>query len=58
VPKKSRSLCDELKIKPYAAQGYLFLGELHAEMGHREKALENLKKAEGMFQHSVSFGRL
>jgi hypothetical protein len=34
------------------------LGELHAEMGHREKALENLKKAEGMFQHSVSFGSL
>ncbi len=41
---------DELKLKPSAAQGYLFLGELYADRGQTEKALENLKKAEGMFQ--------
>ena len=40
----------ELKLKPFSAQGYLFLGELHADSGREEKALENLKKAEGMFQ--------
>jgi len=43
-------ICNELKIKPFSAQGYLFLGELHADTGQREKALANLKKAEGMFQ--------
>ena len=30
--------------------GYLWLGEVYAESGRREEALENLKKAEGMFQ--------
>ena len=43
-------ILDELKIKPYSAQGYLFLGELYADRGEKTKALENLKKAEGMFQ--------
>jgi tetratricopeptide (TPR) repeat protein len=43
-------ICDELKLKPFSAQGYLFLGELHINWGHEEKALENLKKAEVMFQ--------
>jgi tetratricopeptide (TPR) repeat protein len=43
-------ICNELKIKPFSAQGYLFLGELYADKGQTEKALENLKKAEGMFQ--------
>ncbi|MBW1887977.1 MAG: hypothetical protein JRI52_06460, partial [Deltaproteobacteria bacterium] len=43
-------ICNELKIKPFSAQGYLFLGELYTETGQREKALENLKKAEEMFQ--------
>jgi tetratricopeptide (TPR) repeat protein len=41
---------DALKLRPYHAQGYLFLGELHQNQGHKEKAIENLKKAEGMFQ--------
>jgi hypothetical protein len=44
------TILDELKIKPFYAQGYLFLGELHAGAGQKEKALENLKKAEAMFQ--------
>lgn len=43
-------MSDELKLKPYCAQGYLFLGELYADRGQREKTLANLKKAEGMFQ--------
>ena len=30
--------------------GYLWLGEVYAESGRREEALENLKKAEGMFR--------
>jgi hypothetical protein len=34
-------ICNELKIKPFSAQGYLFLGELYTETGQREKALEN-----------------
>ena len=43
-------LLDEWKLKPYCSQGYLFLGELYADAGQREKALEHLKKAEGMFR--------
>ncbi|MBW1854235.1 MAG: hypothetical protein JRJ00_06085, partial [Deltaproteobacteria bacterium] len=38
------------KLKPCSAQGYLFLGELYTETGQKEKSLENLKKAEGMFK--------
>jgi tetratricopeptide (TPR) repeat protein len=41
---------DELRLKPFSAQGYLFLGELYGDAGKREKALENLQKAEKMFQ--------
>jgi tetratricopeptide (TPR) repeat protein len=36
----------ELKIRPISVLGYLFLGEIYADTGQREKALENLKKAE------------
>ena len=43
-------ICNELKIKPFSAQGYLFLGELYADKGQKDIALENLKKSEGMFQ--------
>jgi tetratricopeptide (TPR) repeat protein len=43
-------IADDLKLKPDCSQGYLFLGELYADNGQREKALENLKKAENMFQ--------
>ncbi len=38
-----------LGVKPWPAQGHLFLGELHAEMGNKEKALHHLKKAETAF---------
>ena len=43
-------IADEQKTKPTYAQGHLFLGELYAHGGQKEKALENLKKAETMFQ--------
>jgi cytochrome c-type biogenesis protein CcmH/NrfG len=43
-------ICDELSLKPWSAQGYLFLGEIYGDAARREKALESLKKAEGMFQ--------
>jgi class 3 adenylate cyclase/tetratricopeptide (TPR) repeat protein len=40
----------ELETKPAYAQGCLSLGGLYVEAGQKEKALENLKKAEAMFQ--------
>jgi hypothetical protein len=43
-------MADELKAKPFYAQGHLFLGEIYAHAGQKEKALENLKKAERMYQ--------
>ena len=43
-------ILDELKMKPSCAGGYLALGELYANAGQKEKALESLKKAESMFQ--------
>jgi tetratricopeptide (TPR) repeat protein len=43
-------IAHELKTKPAYAQGHLFLGELYAHSGQKEKALENLTKAEIMFQ--------
>ncbi len=47
---KGMKILDELKIKPYYTRGYFYLGELYADAGQKEKALENLKKAEAMFQ--------
>jgi hypothetical protein len=41
---------DELGLKPWSAQGHLFLGDLYVINGMREKALANLRKAEAMFQ--------
>ena len=32
------------------SEGYLYLGELYADTGRREKAIETLKKAEGAFK--------
>ncbi len=40
----------ELRIKASYSLGHLFLGELYLNGGKREKAKDNLKKAEGMFQ--------
>jgi tetratricopeptide (TPR) repeat protein len=43
-------ICNELKLKPYSALGYLFLGELHSNRDQPDRALEDLKKAEVMFR--------
>ena len=43
-------ILDELRLKPYCSQGYLYLGELYARMGRRQKAMEILGKAEGIFK--------
>ena len=44
------TILEELKLKPWSYRGFLYLGELYADTGQREKALENLKKAEAAFQ--------
>lgn len=41
---------EELKLRPWFSVGYFFLGELYANTGQKEKAKENLKKAESMYQ--------
>ncbi|MBW2118436.1 MAG: AAA family ATPase [Deltaproteobacteria bacterium] len=43
-------MLDQLGIRPTYAVGLLRLGKLYSDAGQWEKALENLKKAEGMFQ--------
>ena len=43
-------ILDDLETKPAYAVGCLTLGELYLDAGRKEKALENLKKAEAMFQ--------
>ena len=47
---KGVNILDELGVKPWFSVGHLFLGELYGNAGQKEKALENLKKAESMFQ--------
>ena len=44
------SLLEELGLRSHYAWGYLWLGEVYAESGRREEAMENLKKAEAMFR--------
>ncbi len=41
---------DKLKLRPWITEGYLYLGELYADTGQNDKALENLKKAEAEFK--------
>jgi tetratricopeptide (TPR) repeat protein len=40
----------KLSIKPWWSQGYLFFAEINRDSGNKEKAMENLKKAETMFK--------
>ena len=47
---KGIKILDDLKIKPWCAEGYLYLGELYASTGNKEVALNNLRKAESIFQ--------
>jgi class 3 adenylate cyclase/tetratricopeptide (TPR) repeat protein len=51
-----QTLFDSLKIarnmgsKPCLAYGHLCLGEIYADNGQKEKSIENLKKAESMYE--------
>ena len=47
---KGIKIFEELKMIPFSSQGYVFLGELYADTGQKDLALENLKKAEAMLQ--------
>ena len=40
----------ELRLRPDSAQGQLYLGELYADAGRKEKALKALRKAKRMFK--------
>ena len=47
---KGIEICKELKTKATYSRGYLYLGQLYLNGGKKEKAIDNLKKAEGMFE--------
>ena len=47
---KAIEIYKELKTKAYYSLGYLYLGQLYRNAGKKEKAINNLKKAEGMFR--------
>jgi tetratricopeptide (TPR) repeat protein len=44
------NICNELELKPYAAQGYHCLGQHFVDKCLEQQALTNLKKAEAMFR--------
>ncbi len=43
-------MCDELNLRPYSAQGHLYLAELYASAGRMDRSAESLTKAQRMFQ--------
>lgn len=43
-------ILEELRLRPLYAMGYVDLGQLYADTGMKDKALQNLKKAETKFQ--------
>ena len=47
---KGIEILKELRMKAMYSIGYLGLGQLYLNAGEKEKAIENLKKAEGMFR--------
>jgi tetratricopeptide (TPR) repeat protein len=47
---KGIKILEELKLKLYYAPGYYYLGELYADTGQKDKALETLKKAESLYR--------
>ncbi len=47
---KGISISEERKLKPYAAIGYLFSGEIFVDAGQREEAMQNLEKAADLYQ--------
>jgi tetratricopeptide (TPR) repeat protein len=44
------NLTEEIGDQASSSRGYLWLGEVYAESGRKEEALENIKKAETMFR--------
>jgi tetratricopeptide (TPR) repeat protein len=44
------SILEVCELKPFSTFGYLHLGEFLAKAGRKEEALENLKKAESLYQ--------
>jgi predicted ATPase/class 3 adenylate cyclase len=47
---KGIDLLEKRRMKSYYPLGYLYLGEVFADISQRDKALKNLKKAESMFE--------
>jgi len=47
---KGINILQELRLKPFSSQGYLYLGEFYTDTGQKDKALEILRKARGMFR--------
>jgi tetratricopeptide (TPR) repeat protein len=47
---KGMQILHGLQLKPYYAEGHLYLGELYLNTMKKEMAVKNLKKAEEMFQ--------
>jgi len=47
---KGLEILHNLKTKPWYSQGRMFLGEYYLDTCEKEKAMENLKEAEVMFQ--------
>ena len=47
---KGINMSEELRLKPWSSIGYLQLGEFYTDIGQKEKAQKNLKKAERMFR--------
>jgi class 3 adenylate cyclase/tetratricopeptide (TPR) repeat protein len=45
---KGMKIFEELEIKPHYSLGHFYLGELYADASLKEKALENLRKAESL----------
>jgi len=43
-------LLEEMKIRPWQAEGHLLAGELYSDTGQQQKATASLLKAQGMFQ--------
>ena len=44
------SLLEEMKIRPWQAEGHMLAGELYADTGQQQKAVTSLNRAQGMFQ--------
>ena len=47
---KGIKILEELKLKPHVSIGYFYLGEIYADTGNQDQALNHLKKAEEMFR--------